>query len=139
MPHRYFEELKAALPRSESVVMPTVGHIPHLTHAESLAKLIGDWLLPCKPEAAPVMRRPGPPHVGPAGKTVRLARRRRWANGSDDQRTRPRTATVIPRICSIPGPTPLARSRLGDTMPGRERIDEVIVEGARLVVQEQGR
>jgi hypothetical protein len=27
--------------------MPTVGHIPHITHAESLAKLIGDWLLTC--------------------------------------------------------------------------------------------
>jgi pimeloyl-ACP methyl ester carboxylesterase len=47
VPYRYFEELKAALPRCESTVMPTVGHIPHLTHAEALARLIGDWLLPC--------------------------------------------------------------------------------------------
>ncbi len=46
VPHRYFEELKAALPRGESTVLPTVGHIPHLTHAEALARLIGDWLLP---------------------------------------------------------------------------------------------
>ena len=47
VPHRYFEELKAALPRCESIVLPTVGHIPHLTHAEAMARLIGDWLLPC--------------------------------------------------------------------------------------------
>ena len=53
VPHRYFEELKAALPRSESVVMPTVGHIPHITHAESLARLIGDWLSPCEPARLP--------------------------------------------------------------------------------------
>ena len=47
VPHRYFEEIKALLPRSESLVLPTVGHIPHLTHAEMLARAIGDWLLPC--------------------------------------------------------------------------------------------
>jgi pimeloyl-ACP methyl ester carboxylesterase len=50
VPHRYFEDLKQSLARCESVVMPTVGHIPHLTHAESLARLIGEWLLPCHPE-----------------------------------------------------------------------------------------
>jgi pimeloyl-ACP methyl ester carboxylesterase len=50
VPLRYFEELRAALPRSQNVIMPTVGHIPHLTHAESLARLIGDWLMPCQPE-----------------------------------------------------------------------------------------
>jgi pimeloyl-ACP methyl ester carboxylesterase len=44
-----FELLKAALPRAEGVIMPTVGHQPHLTHAEVLARLIGDWLLPCAP------------------------------------------------------------------------------------------
>jgi pimeloyl-ACP methyl ester carboxylesterase len=53
VPQRYFEELKAALPGAESVIMPTVGHIPHLTHAEPLARLIGDWLLPCNPEGCP--------------------------------------------------------------------------------------
>jgi 3-oxoadipate enol-lactonase len=53
VPHRCFEELKGALPRSESVVLPTVGHIPHLTHAESLAHLIREWLLPCNPEGCP--------------------------------------------------------------------------------------
>ncbi|QEH34004.1 2-hydroxy-6-oxononadienedioate/2-hydroxy-6-oxononatrienedioate hydrolase [Aquisphaera giovannonii] len=47
VPYRYFEELKGLLPRSESVVMPTVGHIPHLTHAEVFARLIGEWLVPC--------------------------------------------------------------------------------------------
>jgi pimeloyl-ACP methyl ester carboxylesterase len=49
VPRRDFDILTAALPRAESVVMPTVGHQPHLTHAESLARLIGDWLLPCPP------------------------------------------------------------------------------------------
>ena len=46
----YFEQLKGALPRAEGMILPTVGHHPHLTHAEVLAGLIGDWLLPCAPE-----------------------------------------------------------------------------------------
>jgi pimeloyl-ACP methyl ester carboxylesterase len=50
VPHRYYEELKCLLGRSESVVMPTVGHIPHLTHGESLARVFQEWLLPCNPE-----------------------------------------------------------------------------------------
>ena len=37
VPRRYFEELKASLTRAESVIMPTVGHQPHFTHAEALA------------------------------------------------------------------------------------------------------
>jgi pimeloyl-ACP methyl ester carboxylesterase len=45
----YFEQLKCALPRAESMVLPTVGHNPHMTHAEVMARLIGDWLLPCAP------------------------------------------------------------------------------------------
>jgi pimeloyl-ACP methyl ester carboxylesterase len=49
VPYRYFEELKAALPHSESVILPTVGHIPHITHAESLARVLCDWLAPCEP------------------------------------------------------------------------------------------
>jgi pimeloyl-ACP methyl ester carboxylesterase len=52
VPMRYFEELKSTLPGSESVVMPTVGHIPHITHCESLAQVIGDWLLSCGPPCA---------------------------------------------------------------------------------------
>jgi pimeloyl-ACP methyl ester carboxylesterase len=44
---RYFDMLCAALPRAEGVILPTVGHHPHLTHAEVLAGLVGDWLLPC--------------------------------------------------------------------------------------------
>jgi pimeloyl-ACP methyl ester carboxylesterase len=47
VPQRDFETLKAALPRAKAVVMPTVGHQPHLTHAELLAQLIHQWLLPC--------------------------------------------------------------------------------------------
>jgi pimeloyl-ACP methyl ester carboxylesterase len=46
---RYFDDLKGLLPYAEGVIMPTVGHEPHLTHAEVLARLIGDWLLPCAP------------------------------------------------------------------------------------------
>jgi pimeloyl-ACP methyl ester carboxylesterase len=42
-----YDLLKSALPRAEGVIMPTVGHQPHLTHAEALARSIGDWLLPC--------------------------------------------------------------------------------------------
>ncbi len=51
VPFRYFEELRAALPQSESLLLPTVGHIPHVTHAELLARSLGEWLLPCPPEA----------------------------------------------------------------------------------------
>jgi pimeloyl-ACP methyl ester carboxylesterase len=46
---RYFDTLQAALPRAEGAILPTVGHQPHLTHAEALAGLIGEWLLPCAP------------------------------------------------------------------------------------------
>jgi pimeloyl-ACP methyl ester carboxylesterase len=50
VPERYFQELKVSLPRCESIVMPTVGHVPHLTHAEALSHVIREWLLPCHPE-----------------------------------------------------------------------------------------
>jgi pimeloyl-ACP methyl ester carboxylesterase len=46
----YFEQLKGALPRAEGLILPTVGHNPHLTHAEVMAGLIGDWLMPCAPD-----------------------------------------------------------------------------------------
>ena len=46
---RYFDILQAALPRAEGAMLPTVGHQPHLTHAEALAGLISNWLLPCAP------------------------------------------------------------------------------------------
>jgi pimeloyl-ACP methyl ester carboxylesterase len=46
VPQSYFEELKRALPRAQGVLMPTVGHQPHLTHAEALAQAVGQWLLP---------------------------------------------------------------------------------------------
>ena len=44
-----YEELHEALAKSEGVVMPLVGHQPHFTHAEGLAQVIADWLLPCAP------------------------------------------------------------------------------------------
>jgi pimeloyl-ACP methyl ester carboxylesterase len=43
------DELTAGLPAGRSVVMPNVGHQPHLTHAEALAGVIAEWLLPCEP------------------------------------------------------------------------------------------
>jgi pimeloyl-ACP methyl ester carboxylesterase len=85
VPHRYFEELKAALPRSESVVMPTVGHIPHITHAESLARVIANWLSPCEPASCT-----RDPHAGPAacdagGQDGAPCPARAGTNGSNDQ------------------------------------------------------
>jgi pimeloyl-ACP methyl ester carboxylesterase len=53
VPRRFFDELKTALPKSEGVIMPIVGHQPHFTHAEALAQAIGDWLLPCAPGGCP--------------------------------------------------------------------------------------
>ena len=47
VPHRDFEALRDAIPKAESVVMPTVGHQPHITHAEILGQLIHQFLLPC--------------------------------------------------------------------------------------------
>ena len=41
---------KRRLPHAEGCIVPTAGHVLHLTHAELLAQLIGNWLLPCKPE-----------------------------------------------------------------------------------------
>lgn len=48
-----YEELRAALPNAEGVIMPTVGHQPHYTHAEAMAHVIRDWLLPCAPDGCP--------------------------------------------------------------------------------------
>jgi pimeloyl-ACP methyl ester carboxylesterase len=50
VPHHDFELLSASLPHAEGCVVPTAGHVLHLTHAELLAQLIGNWLLPCAPE-----------------------------------------------------------------------------------------
>jgi pimeloyl-ACP methyl ester carboxylesterase len=49
----YFEQLKDTLPRAEGLILPTVGHNPQLTHAEVMAGLIGDWLLPCAGDGCP--------------------------------------------------------------------------------------
>jgi pimeloyl-ACP methyl ester carboxylesterase len=45
VPRRDFDALKGALPRAESVIMPLVGHQPHLTHAEVMAQLIQQWFI----------------------------------------------------------------------------------------------
>jgi pimeloyl-ACP methyl ester carboxylesterase len=67
--YRYFEELQAALPRTEAALLPTVGHIPHLTHAEVLARVIGDWLSACSPDRCqenPAATSGGGASVGPS-------------------------------------------------------------------------
>ena len=53
VPRRDFDLLESALPKAHGMIVPTAGHILHLTHAELLAQLIGDWLLPCAPEGCP--------------------------------------------------------------------------------------
>jgi pimeloyl-ACP methyl ester carboxylesterase len=53
VPRRFFDELSANLPHAEAVLMPLVGHQPHFTHAEAMAHVIGDWLLPCAPGGCP--------------------------------------------------------------------------------------
>ena len=39
----------SALRAADSVILPTVGHHAQLTHAELLARLIGEWFLPSPP------------------------------------------------------------------------------------------
>jgi hypothetical protein len=40
--------------------MPLVGHQPHYTHAEALAQVTADWLLPCNPGGCPKEEEPRP-------------------------------------------------------------------------------
>jgi len=49
VPRSAFEELLAAIPNGQGLIMPLVGHQPHYTHGEALAQVVGDWLLPCNP------------------------------------------------------------------------------------------
>jgi pimeloyl-ACP methyl ester carboxylesterase len=49
----HFDELSAALPNAQGVLMPMVGHQPHFTHGEALAQTITDWFLPCAPGGCP--------------------------------------------------------------------------------------
>ena len=60
VPRRDFDLLSAALPRAEGLIVPTAGHILHLTHAELQAQLIGNWLLPCAPESCTQGQGPPP-------------------------------------------------------------------------------
>lgn len=53
------DELAAGLPAARSVVMPNVGHQPHLTHAEALADAVAQWLSPCEPAGCVFEGRPG--------------------------------------------------------------------------------
>jgi len=53
VPRSCYEELRAGLPKAEGVVVPILGHQPHYTHAELLAKMVDQYLLPCAPEGCP--------------------------------------------------------------------------------------
>ena len=57
---RHFDELKAGLPKSEGLILPIVGHQPHYTHAELLAQVVENFLLPCNPEGCPNEAKGGP-------------------------------------------------------------------------------
>jgi len=56
VPRRDFDLLKAAIPSAETMILPTVGHQVQLTHAELLARLLGDWFLPGPPPSCPERR-----------------------------------------------------------------------------------
>ncbi len=56
VPRRDFDLLKAAMPSAETLILPTVGHQVQLTHGELLARLLGDWFLPCPPQGCPEHR-----------------------------------------------------------------------------------
>jgi pimeloyl-ACP methyl ester carboxylesterase len=53
VPRKYYDGLKAALPAAEGLILPTVGHQSHFTHAELMARAIEGWLLPCAPAGCP--------------------------------------------------------------------------------------
>ncbi len=48
-----YDLLASSLPKAHGMIVPTAGHMLHLTHAELEAKIIGDWLLPCASEGCP--------------------------------------------------------------------------------------
>ena len=50
VPRRDHEILKSELPIAEGMILPTVGHQVQITHAELLARVLGDWFLPCPPQ-----------------------------------------------------------------------------------------
>ncbi len=58
VPRANFEELQASIPHAQGVIMPLVGHQPHYTHAEALAQVVADWLLPCAPGGCPNEAKP---------------------------------------------------------------------------------
>jgi 3-oxoadipate enol-lactonase len=51
VPRRDFDLLESTLPKAHGIIVPTAGHMLHLTHAELEARMIGDWMLPCAQEA----------------------------------------------------------------------------------------
>ena len=53
VPRSAYETLIAGLPNAQGLIVPVMGHQPHYTHAELLAHLVGDFLLPCAPGGCP--------------------------------------------------------------------------------------
>lgn len=75
VPRRDFDLLEAGLPKAHGVIVPTAGHILHLTHAELEANLIREWLLPCAPEGCPQGQAEGASCSAAPGETGCAARR----------------------------------------------------------------
>jgi pimeloyl-ACP methyl ester carboxylesterase len=46
VPRSHFDVLRAGLPHAHAVLLPGVGHQPHYTHAEDLARRLAEFLLP---------------------------------------------------------------------------------------------
>ncbi len=53
VPRSDFDLLEKTLLRAQGVIVPTAGHLLHLTHGELMARTIGDWFLPCAPDGCP--------------------------------------------------------------------------------------
>lgn len=51
VPRVYFDELQKTLPEATGVVVPMVGHQPHYTHPEALAKAMDQFFLGCEEHA----------------------------------------------------------------------------------------
>jgi pimeloyl-ACP methyl ester carboxylesterase len=50
VPLRDYELLASSMPKAHGMIVPTAGHMLHLTHAELEARIIAEWLTPCAPE-----------------------------------------------------------------------------------------
>ena len=53
IPMSAYQELVSGLPNARGLIVPILGHQPHYTHAEILAQIVGEFLLPCAPGGCP--------------------------------------------------------------------------------------